>query len=239
MLRGTKWNREIFDQVVALLTHAIELDPNYAEPYAGLGMAHTLDFQNHWTGAPDALDVADHFVTLAIAKGPSVPYAHHMAAVVAIWKRNLERAKQESEIALALSPNYSPAYGTRGLVELYSGAPLAAIPFLERAMRIDPAFTQQYMHFLGLAYLVAGKSEAAAASFRERIRLVPDTDLSRALLASALGHLGDIDEARRIWTELKQVNPRYSFVEHLSRLPFSNPAGADRIKDGLAKAGFD
>ena len=238
MLRGTKWNREIFDQVVALLTQAIELDPNYAEPYAGLGMAHTLDFQNHWTGAPDALDVAAHFATLAVEKGPSVPYAHHMAAVVAIWKRNLERAKQETEIALALSPNYSPAYGTRGLVELYSGEPLAAIPFLERATRLDPAFAQQYMHFLGLAYLVAGKSEAAAASFRERIRLVPDTDLSRALLASALGHLGDIDEARRIWTELMQVNPRYSFVEHLSRLPFSNPADADRIKDGLAKAGL-
>jgi len=89
-----------------------------------------------------------------------------------------------------------------------------------------------------LAHIVAGKSEAAAASFRERIRLVPDTDLSRALLASALGHLGDIDEARRIWTELKQVNPRYSFVEHLSRLPFSNPADADTIKDGLAKAGL-
>jgi adenylate cyclase len=56
------------------------------------------------------------------------------------------------------------------------------------------------------------------------------------LLASALGHLGDIDEAQRIWSELKQVNPRYSFAEHLSRLPFSNPAHANRIKDELAKA---
>ena len=158
-----------------------------------------------------------------------------MAAVVAIWKRNLDRAKQEIETVLTLSPNYAPAYGTRGLVEFYSGEPLAAIPFLERAMHLDPAFAQQYMHFLGLAYLVAGKYAAAAASFRERIRLVPDTDLSRALLASALGHLGDIDEAQRIWTELKQVNPHYSFAEHLSRLPFSHPADADRVKDGLAK----
>ena len=235
LLRGTKLNRETFNQAVALLTRAIELDPNYAEPYAGLAMAHNLDFQNQWTGAPDALDVAAHFATLAIEKGPSVPYAHHMAAVVAIWKRNLDRAKQETETVLTLSPNYAPAYGTRGLVELYSGEPLAAIPFLERAMHLDPAFAQQYLHFLGLAYLVAGKYAAAAASFRERIRLVPDTDLSRALLASALGHLGDIDEAQRIWTELKQVNPHYSFAEHLSRLPFSHPADADRVKDGLAK----
>jgi adenylate cyclase len=238
LLRGTKLNREIFDQAVALLTRAIALDPDYAEPYAGLAMAHNLDFQNHWTGAPDAIDVAAHFATLAIEKGPSVPYAHFIAAVVAIWKRNLERAKQETERALALSPNFAPVYGTRGLVEIYSGDPLAAIPFIERAMRLDPAFAHQYMHFLGSAYLVAGQYETAAASFRERIRLMPDTDLSRALLASALGHLGDIGEARRIWAELKQVNPRYSFAEHLSRLPFSNPADADRIKDGLAKAGL-
>jgi adenylate cyclase len=57
------------------------------------------------------------------------------------------------------------------------------------------------------------------------------------LLVSALGHLGEIDEARRIWAELKQVNPKYSFAEHLARLPFSNPADVARIKDGLAKAG--
>lgn len=238
LLRGTTQNRETFDQVVALLTRAIELDPNYAEPYAGLALAHVIDFQNRWTGAPDAIDVAAHFATLAIEKGPSVPYAHFIAAVTATWTRNLERAKQEAETALALSPNYAPAYGTRGIVELYSGNPLAGIPFIERAMRLDPAFTHQYLHFLGSAYLIAGKYEEAAASFRERIRLVPETDLSRALLAATLGYLGDIDEARRIWTELKQVNPRYSFAEHLSRLPFSNPVDADRIKDGLAKAGL-
>jgi adenylate cyclase len=238
LLRGTTLNRETFDQAVALLTRAIELDPNYAEPYAGLALAHNLDFQNQWTGAPDALDVAAHFATLAIEKGPSCPYTHFIAAVAATWKRNLERAKQEAETALALSPNYAPAYGTRGLVELYSGNPLAGIPFIERAMRLDPAFTHQYIHFLGSAYLIAGKYEEAAASFRERIRLVPDTDLSRALLASTLGHLDDVDEAQRIWTELKQVNPRYSFAQHLSRLPFSNPADADRIKNGLAKAGL-
>ena len=48
----------------------------------------------------------------------------------------------------------------------------------------------------------------------------------------------DLDEARRIWAELKQVNPKYSFAGHLARLPFSNPADADSIKDGLAKAGL-
>ena len=238
ILIGRKWNREIFDRVVAFLRGAIELDPNYAEAYAGLGWAHNFDFHNHLTGSPDALDVSEHFANLAIEKGPKVPFAHWLVATVAIWKRNLERAKRETEIALALSPNYSLACAARGLVEIYSGNPLAAIPFLERAIRLDPAYTQQYTHFLGSAYLVAGKYEAAVACFRERIRLAPETDLSRGLLVSALGHLGEIDEARRVRDELKRVNPKYSFAGHLARLPFSNPADSDKIKEGFTKVGI-
>jgi adenylate cyclase len=238
LVRGSKWNRETFDRAVGYFRRAIELDPNYAEPYAGLAMAHNLNFTNHLTGAPDALDVAAHFVALAIEKDPTLPFAHWVAAAGAIWQRNLERAKRETEAALVLSPNYALAHGTRGHVEVYAGTPLAAIPFLERAIRLDPAFTQQYVHFLGSAYLVAGKYETAAACFRERIRLAPETDLSRGLLISALGHLGEIEEAQRIRAELKQVNPRYSFAGHLARLPFTNPADADRIKDGFTKAGL-
>jgi adenylate cyclase len=236
ILLGRKWNRETFDTVVALMRGAIDLDPNYAEAYAGLGWAHVFDFHNHLTGSPDALDVAEHFANLAMEKGPKVPFAHFVAAVTATWKRNLERVKRESEIALALNPNDAQAYTTRGIAEIYSGNPLAAIPFIERAIRLDPVYSQQYIHFLGSAYLVAGNYEAAATSFRERIRLAPETDLSRGLLVSALGHLGEIDEARRIWAELKQVNPKYSFAGHLARLPFNDPADVDKIKEGFAKA---
>ncbi len=229
------WTRDVFDELVSFMRRAIEVDPNYAEPYAGLAFAHNQDFHNRLTGSANALDVADHFARIAIEKGPTVPFVHWVAATVALWKKDFERVKRETEIALSLNPNYALACGTRGNAETYSGHPLAAIPFYERAIRLDPAFAQQYIHFLGTAYLVAGRYEAAASSFRERIRLAPETDLSRGLLISALGHLGRVDEARRMWAELKQMHPKYSFTEHLSRLPFSSSVDADKIKDGFAK----
>ena len=94
------------------------------------------------------------------------------------------------------------------------------------------------MHALGLAHLVAGNYETAAALFQERIQLMPGTDWSRAFLAAALGHLGKIDEARRIWAEIRTVNPKYSFTEHIGRLPFKDPADVARIAAGLGKAGL-
>jgi adenylate cyclase len=104
-------------------------------------------------------------------------------------------------------------------------------------MRLDPANSPQYLHFLGMAYLLAGKYETAAALLRHRILLVPGTDFSRAGLASALGHLGELDEARRVWRELKEINPKYSFIEHFGRQPFRHEE-VERVAEGLAKAGM-
>ncbi|TMJ34962.1 MAG: guanylyl cyclase [Alphaproteobacteria bacterium] len=99
LLLGSTKNREVFDRVVATFRRAIELDPGYSAPYAGLGMAYCLDFQNHWANTPDALDLARHFVAQAIEKSPNDPYAHYVAAVISIWKRDLEGAKAEAEKA--------------------------------------------------------------------------------------------------------------------------------------------
>ena len=85
---------------------------------------------------------------------------------------------------------------------------------------------------------MAGNFDAAAALFKERIQLTPKTDLSRAFLAVALGHLGEAEEAGRVWRELMEINPKYSFVEHVGRLPFRNRADVDRLAEGLSKAGI-
>jgi adenylate cyclase len=238
LLRGDKKDRESFDEMVSLMSRAIALDPDYAEPYAGLAMAYNLDFHNGWTGAPDALEKAVHFAALGAKKGPEISYCRTVAATMALWSKDLDRAKLECEAALRLSPNDSSALGGLGIVEIYLGNPDAAIPWIERAIRLDPGFAQQAMHFLGTAYLVAGKYEIAAATFRERIRLSPKSDFSRGLLISALGHLGEMEAARGVAAELQEISPTYSFAAHLARLPFRNAADAQRIADGFSKAGL-
>ena len=124
-----------------------------------------------------------------------------------------------------------------GLSTFIRESPPKASPYIERAIRLDPA-QQQYRHFLGTAYLVAGNYEVAAAVLKERIAITPTTDLSRALLVSALGHLGRVDEARQIWRELMEINPRYSYADHFDRLPFKDRADAEKLTEGLRRAGL-
>ena len=158
--------------------------------------------------------------------------------MVAMLGQDFERAKSEADLALVFNPNSAEAYACLASICTFSGRPLEAIPLIERAIVLDPIYDQQYLHMLGVANLLAGKYETAAAVLRQRILQVPGTDFSRAVLASALGHLGDLDEARRIWGELERINPGYSFDGHFGRLPFTNREDVRRIADGLAKAGL-
>jgi adenylate cyclase len=235
---GNKRDREMFAEANVYLRRAIELDPNYAGPYAALGWAYIMDYQNRWSDSPEtSLEQAERLIDEAIAKDDNDPFVHYVAALLGLWKKDYERWAHEADRALSLNPNYGHAHLARGLVHVYSGEPVKGIAYIEHAMRLDPA-QQQYRHFLGTAYLVAGNYETAAAILKERVAITPTTDLSRALLASALGHLGRAEEARQIWRELKEINPRYSYVDHFGRLPFRNPADADKFTDGLRKAGL-
>ena len=239
LIFGPKKDREMFDQATACFRRAIEIDPTYAAAYAGLGLAYMLDYQNRWSDAPEAsLDQAERFAGAAIAKDDQDPFAHYVAAIVAMFKKDYERWAHEADKALLLNPNYARALNVRGGVHVYTGEPAKAIPLIEQAMRLDPAFQEHYVHFLGTAHFVAGNYETAAALFRDRIAINPTTDLSRAFLSSALGHLGKLDEAREVWRELKGINPSYSHVEHIGRLPFRDPADAEKFTVGLRKAGL-
>jgi len=235
---GKDKTRETFEQATKFFKKAVELDPDYSQAYACLGFGYMFDYQNRWSDDPDSsLSIAKQYARQAIEKDSNEPLARCVSALAASYERNLDLAKSEIDIAISLNPNLALAHNIRGTIRSFSGQPLEAIPEIELAMRLDPALSPQFLHFLGLANLLAGKYETAAALLRQRIIHVPGTDFTRAVLASALGHLGDVDEARRVWHELKEINPKYSFREHFSRQPFRQE-DVERIAVGLTKAGL-
>ncbi len=239
MQRGATQNADVVKRASELFRQAIHHDPTYAAPHAALAMAMGHAYYNRWTDDPErALAEACGLVEEAIRLDPNDAFPHGVAALVSSYRADFERWASEVGIALALNPNFAPALALRAMLNTYSGETSAAIEDLERAIRLDPLFTQNYLHHLGVAYLVAGKYETAAALLRERILLVPNTDMSRAYLAAVLALLGDDEGARQVWGELMAIKPCYSFEEGIGRTPFRNPQDLDRIRNGLLRAGL-
>lgn len=227
-------------RAIAAGNRAVDLDPEYADAHAILVMMHLLDFHNHWSDRrpEDAMAEAGRLAQRAIDLDPEGILSNHATAVLARWKGDYDKALLAIGKVLAKAPDYALALFTRGEIRLGLGLLPEAVADQERATRLDPAFTHQYLQFLAMSHFLLGHYETAALMFRERLVLVPGTDIGRAWLAATLGQLGEVAEARQVWADLLVINPDFDAETRLKRQAFRDPAHPARFMDGLAKAGL-
>ena len=93
---------------------AIELDPQYAEAYAGLGWTYWLEWIFRWSPDPQTLERAFALVQKALALDDSLAQAHLLLGRLYLWKKQYEQAIAETERAIALDPNYAEGYAGYG-----------------------------------------------------------------------------------------------------------------------------
>src|SRR5499433_218974 len=231
--------REGVAQARAMHLRAIELDPDFAAPHAGLSLAAISDYVSDWAADPaQALDEAERQARRALELDDQEPVSHMALGNVLLWRRDLEGALAQFRRMIELDPNFAQGYSATGLALMYAGRPVEALEAFAIAKRLDPHHASIVLHFLAQTHFSLGQYETAAKQLLERIARTPATDSSRMMLASCYGHLGRTDDARAAWAELLKVNPDFSLTQRERVLPYKNTADFQRIVEGLAKAGL-
>ncbi|NNE52669.1 MAG: adenylate/guanylate cyclase domain-containing protein [Sulfitobacter sp.] len=220
---------------------ALELDPDFAQAHAVLAIMHVLDYHNQWSGLPpqEALETAAKHAARALELAPDDVLPNHASAACAFWQGDQETALRLIEKVLRISPDYALGHFTKGEILLTQSRFREAILGFERAIRLDPAVRHQYLQFLAISHFLSGHYETAALMFRERVTLVPSTDIGRAWLAAALAQVGDTTGAGEVWAELRQMEPDFDFRARLARMPFIDDTALEQILGGLSAAALD
>jgi adenylate cyclase len=231
--------REAIAQAKAMYRRAIEMDPNFAAPHAGLSLATISDYVSDWAADPEeALDEAERWARRALELDDQEPVSHMALGNVMLWRRNHDGALAEFGRMIALDPNFAQGHSATGLALMYAGRAAEALEAFAIAKRLDPHSPSIVLHFVAQANFSLGRYEAAAEHLLERIARTPATDSSRMLLAACYGHRGRAEEARAVWAELMKINPGFSLAQRERVLPYKEPRDFQRIADGLAKAGL-
>jgi adenylate cyclase len=183
--------RELNTQAQQLFTKALELDPQYAEAYAGLGDAKYQDWFYVWSPElAQSLDEALQAGNAAIALDDSLPVAHTTLGEVYLWKKQHDQAVFEAERAVTMAPSNADSHFYLGSILIFAGEPDRAISFIEQAMRLNPRYPPAYLVSLAIAYRVSGRCEEALVPLRRRLpifsRLAPTW---RCVMPSWIGSL--------------------------------------------------
>ena len=183
------------EQALEYFTHALDLDPNYAQAHAGIALAHTLQAILSYAAPRAVMPRAKDAALRALTIDGSLTDAHFaLASVLDFYEWNWSEAEDEYRRALDLHPgnttaraSYADLLGRQGRVE-------SSVSEARRAVETDP-LSSMCRQWLVLVLVYSGQFEAALVEARAGIDTDPSYPQLYQMLSVALKGLGRQEDA--------------------------------------------
>lgn len=193
----------------ALFQRAIELDPLFARPHAGIALSWLNEFScQFWERFEETAGRAYATAHAALTLDDRDPYPHQILGKILLFRRDWEHASWYFDRALELCPSDPELLIAQSLYDAYLGRPEVGLLNAARAMRLNPYHPGYYPGIAAMVHLMAGDF-ATAAELAGRAE-GPNFVDTAAFWAVTLAHLGRLDEARAHFAEFEK-----SFTEKI------------------------
>ena len=190
---SNRWSEEGLKRAIAYYQEAIQVDPDYAPPYAGLADAYcTMGFG--WGGIDDPDIKAIAASKKALSLDDSLAEAHaSLAFTLHRYRQDWTAAEKEYRLALELNPNYAMAHRFYGVFLENIGQSNLACDEYQLAHHLDPLNLIISQHVAKCIY-DAGQFEESVKMMKDLIEMDPN-------LARLRWTLGDMYEKKGMFPE--------------------------------------
>jgi TolB-like protein/DNA-binding winged helix-turn-helix (wHTH) protein/Tfp pilus assembly protein PilF len=235
---------EMVTEARRLFEQAVAADPRYAPAVQGLAYTYAAAFlepmrDGQLSGELRQQATLDRALTLAqraVELDPYLAEAHATLAWVLHWQYRRTEALAEFQRALELNPNLADGRFAHLLV--HNGRAGEAVAYMRRMMRQDPFPPPIYLSYLGNAYYMDGQYDAAYETLRSGRERMPHYRAMVVWLAAAAAQSGRHAEAREAAQRVLSMAPNFTIAGWLRHIGFERRADADRLAEGLRKAGL-
>lgn len=180
-------------EAIEYLNKALELDPDFALAYAGLGEAYLQRVHRHGS-AMTWLDSSVEMAEKAIALNPNLAEAHSTLSLVYYLKSWFSQALLQDRKAVAINPNLPSAIYGLGYDYLVLGDLAETLRWLRKAVKLDPRDAENHQQ-IGQILMTLGKTAQAERWFLKSLELQPDYEEAHHQLGYLYLSQGQIDAA--------------------------------------------
>jgi len=171
-----EWNKrsfEGFENSIRNFEKAIELDPNYADPYVGLSDAYSLMVYYNYATRDEAIPKSKRFAETAKKKNPNLAKAYtSMGWILHMFEHDWSAAEESYKKAIKLNPNYATSRQWYAIYLRNVGREKEALEMSKKAEQLDPT-SMIIKAVLGLQYFVVGEDEMALKFANEALEMSP------------------------------------------------------------------
>ena len=167
-----RYRKQDNEHAIELFKKALELDPNYALAYAGLGDAYSqrtgrFGFEASWA------DSATELSEKALSMDPHSAEAHKSLGLAYMAKGWRQKALDAYHKSIEYNPNYYPAVGNIGTTNLALGEYGEALKWTRKGLSLNPTFAFSYSN-VGYLYGCLGDYAEAERWLYKALELQPD-----------------------------------------------------------------
>ena len=205
-----------------LAEESVEIEPNTGA-YAIVAQTHMQDIAMGLSKSPlQSLALAKEFAHNALQLDDSLPQTRNALASVYYYQQQYDKAIDEAEKAFALDPNGADTNRSLGFHLHMAGRDEEAIPFLKKAIRLNPYPTSNYYWLLGAAYGGLERYDEAIDEYKKALKLDPNNLWVHVWLMATYCLQKRMEDARSEAIEVRRINPQWSINVAVKQWPYKD-----------------
>lgn len=210
-LAATRHGEKI-KQALQLFERAVEIDPEFALAWVGLGDT------SFWLGNGGFIDPVEsrekmrQAIEKALALDDQLGEAYASLAMLHYDSGETEQAAEACEKSKKLSPNYARTWHYCGTVMAFGATAEEQLAMTYHAARLDPLDTALQLN-IAIKLWWMGRNDEALEQFRHVLQTDPDYHHTYRWLGYLRKSQGQLAEAVRLYRRALELNPGYSIAE--------------------------
>jgi len=236
----------LYKESIALLKKAVADNPDSYMRYWNLAQCCIFSWNTQKDENPQALEVALEMAENILVLDKNHPSGYSLFSTTYLSKKQYDLAITEAKKAIATDPKFPLGYIMLGRIYGFIGRADESIEIIKKAKQLGiqenrPLSEANFLYQLGNAYRLSGRQDEALSTYKKVFDHNPwhyqafDAHLGMAIIYSELGRE---EEAHAEAEEVLKLSPNFSVEIYGERVPYRDPAMAERDMAALRKAGL-
>jgi TolB-like protein/class 3 adenylate cyclase/Tfp pilus assembly protein PilF len=200
------WTEPAMERALDFLQKGLEIAGDNILLYYGIGMVHWVYINIGFKDKEECIEEADKYVKKIFELDADSVYGHRLLGIINLRRSNLQEGVNHLKKTLAQDPNDPDSLLWLTVTYCNVGRPIEAMPWIERAMKIDP-FNPWHPFMYAWAYLVNGQFNKALEISNQTYKMAENHPTLPVIHAVFLSYKGLYDESYAILDHLYEQDP--------------------------------